>query len=204
MKYIKKFIENGTTFIQKISELENLDKPKDINRILRMIDDNPQYVNYIRNSYYIITSPINETILRLSNKHFVTKILIKLIENGADVNLIANGYNASPLYNAVTTDKLDIVKVLVENGSNLEVCSGRVDTTPLMLAIMRYKNGNRFAMSIIEYLIEKGANWFYYKSNLIIDIKDILDAETYNKLIEKYQKQYQNSLVKQKAKKYNI
>jgi hypothetical protein len=106
------------------------------------------------------------------------------------------------LYDAVTTDKIDIVKVLVENGANLELCSGRLNTTPLILAGMRYQNGNKFAMPIIEYLIGKNANWF--EPNLPFDIKDMLDDETYKKLIEKYPKQYQNSLAKQKAKKYNI
>lgn len=69
-----------------------------------------------------------------------------------------------------------------------------------MLAVMRYSNGNKFAMTIIEYLIEKNANWF----DSFFEIKDMLDDETYNKLIEKYPNQYQNSLVKQNAKKYNI
>lgn len=210
MKYIKKFehIEhfemnpNGSTFIQNISELQHFDKPKDVIRILKMIDDNPQYVNYIRKNY--ITSPIDETISKLSNKPFVTKILKKLIQNGADVNLIANEYNNSALYTAITTNNIDIVKILVENNANLEQRSGKLNCTPLILAIMRYKNGNKFAMSIIEYLIGKNANWFYYDQDLIINIKDILDDETYNKLIKKYPKQYQNSLVKQKANKYNL
>lgn len=80
MKYIKNYehiehIEmnpNGITFIKNISELQNFDKPKAVIRILKMIDDNPQYVNYIRKDY--ITSPIDETITKLSNKPFVTKI----------------------------------------------------------------------------------------------------------------------------------
>jgi hypothetical protein len=99
---------------------------------------------------------------------------------------------------------LFIVKILVENNANLEQCSGRVNTTPLMLAVMRHKNGGEFAMQIIEYLIEKYANWFYCEQNLIIDIEDLLDDETYNDLIKKYPNQYQNSLMKKKSIKYNI
>lgn len=208
MKYIKTFEHiknfetnpNGTTFIQNIKDLQHFDKLEDLDRILKMIDDNPQYVNYFQKNNYF-SSPINETILCLHNKRFVTIILKKLIENGADVNQISY---ASPLYNAVTTDKLDIVKILVENNANLEQHSGSLNTTPLMLAIMRYKNGNKIAISIIEYLLEKNANWFYCEPNLTIDIKDLLDSKTYNRLIEKYPKQYQKSLIKLKAKKYNI
>lgn len=211
MKYIKTFEHithfednpNGYTFIRNISELQHFDKPDDIQRILKMIDDNPKYVNYVyvnpSNRAFGTTTPICNTITDLANKPFVTTILKKLIENGADVNLIPD--KTSPLYIAVTTNNLDIIKILVENNANLEQIGGSIpNATPLFLAAIRHTNGNKSAMSIMEYLIENDANWF----NDEVELVNLLNDEDANKLIEKYPKQYHISLMKQKAKKYNI
>lgn len=75
-----------------------------------------------------------------------------LVLKGADVNLPSeNGYHVYPIHSAVAENYVSISKMLIENGSNVNVVQ-TLGLTPLHSAA---QNGS---IEIIIYLLEKGAN----------------------------------------------
>ena len=73
------------------------------------------------------------------------------IERGADVNEAGLGISRTVLHEAIERNALDIVKVLIENGADIEAKNSN-KYTPLHMAA---KQGQT---EIVEYLIENGAN----------------------------------------------
>src|SRR6056297_1090511 len=121
MKYIKTFEyfknfennPNGKNFIQDIKELDYFSTKKDVDRVIKMINDNPEYVNYINKEYYQ-TTPLNVAIEKLQHHNFKLDIIKALIDNDADVNLVFDSINTSLLYNAVASkNNLDVIKILI-------------------------------------------------------------------------------------------
>ncbi|HOE38549.1 MAG TPA: ankyrin repeat domain-containing protein [Bacteroidales bacterium] len=80
-----------------------------------------------------------------SNQYDVTKYLLK---NGA---LQTYGWDAYPIHHAITDSNLEMVKLLVEHGANVN-CKNSEGQTPLQMAKEYYG----YKTEIIEFLIEKG------------------------------------------------
>lgn len=74
-----------------------------------------------------------------------------LLKDGIDVNL-TNENGRTPLMAAITTNDLDLVRVVVEAGADLEM-KARDKETALLYACRATKNKD-----IVEYLIDKGAD----------------------------------------------
>jgi len=84
----------------------------------------------------------------LSNYDEMAKLLI---DHGANVNVRDSKYRHSILHSACHTGTLDIVKVLIEKGADIEAKT-HDGLTPLMTAVMFKK------VTIVQYLLEQGAN----------------------------------------------
>ena len=77
-------------------------------------------------------------------------VVSALLKKGADINTQDNG-KVSPLLYALGTHNIPLVKLLVENGADLEVESRETKMTPLLLAI-EHKD-----IQSLDILIKKGA-----------------------------------------------
>lgn len=81
----------------------------------------------------------------------ILRVLAILIKNGADVN-VGGGYHYTPLARAINLGSLDAVKLLVENGANVNmVVSNDGNETPLDYATRHN------VLEIVEYLRQYGA-----------------------------------------------
>jgi len=74
-----------------------------------------------------------------------------LLKNGTDVNAIKDIMGMSPLMVAVEKGSIEIIDILLNNGSDINI-KGADGTTPLMIAA---ENGRR---DVVEILINKGAD----------------------------------------------
>lgn len=101
-------------------------------------------------------TPLFITVARSNKKLEIASILIK---NNADINLQAN-FN-TPLTLACKYLIFDVIKLLVENGANLNLCTRNGDP-PLKLAVKSIKPCKK---DVVKYLIDKGAN-IYLKDKL--------------------------------------
>ncbi|OFY18134.1 MAG: hypothetical protein A2W98_07475 [Bacteroidetes bacterium GWF2_33_38] len=85
-----------------------------------------------------------------------TEIIQTLIKDGAEINTLINGN--TPLGVAAGKDRIDVVNILLENGSNINKVDDN-EFTPLFIAISK----NNYEMC--KFLIEKGANIEFADTN---------------------------------------
>ncbi len=79
-----------------------------------------------------------------------TQVASALLKKGSNINT-KNNAGASPLHYAVSTHNIPMVKLMVENGADLEVEASKYKVTPLQLAIEKKD------IESLNILIEKGA-----------------------------------------------
>jgi ankyrin repeat protein len=91
--------------------------------------------------------PLNDK-LTYAIEHNLYDYVAEFIKQKADVNHYNKG--TFPLYKAIKVGNLDIVKLLVENGANIEF-SGIRDLTNLVAAILENRP------DIVKYLVGRGA-----------------------------------------------
>jgi len=98
-------------------------------------------------------------LLSALQKGYKKKVNIETVQNaiadGADVN-VKDDEGISALYYAAGDAEDKIVKILIDNGANVDEKSPKYGTTPLMSAIDRGKSEQRIA--IVTLLIERGAD----------------------------------------------
>lgn len=97
-----------------------------------------------------IEKKVNFPFEKYCEKNNIKKIK-KLIDEGLSPNSKDNSYN-SLLAIAVDNNNLDVVKLLIENGANVNYSGSLSNRTPLIRA------SKRTYPEIIEYLLEKGAD----------------------------------------------
>lgn len=91
------------------------------------------------------------TPLMFASKKGRIEVMRYLVQHGANVNERGGQRKYPVLIYAVLSRKLDAVKLLVENGAEVEGKS-EFHETPLMIAVV---NNN---LEIVKYLVEKGAD----------------------------------------------
>ena len=74
-----------------------------------------------------------------------------LIEKGADVNAVAFD-NYTPLIIAVIKENIEIARLLIESGANIDTGTSKEYDTPLIIAVKKEN------IEIARLLIEAGAN----------------------------------------------
>jgi ankyrin repeat protein len=79
----------------------------------------------------------------------------KIINKGFDVNGIGNPLNAPPLHLAITYNRHDIVKILIENGADVNATDPLNGYTALMAALGGYPSPN---YDTVKLLLERGAD----------------------------------------------
>ena len=98
-------------------------------------------------------------LLSALQKGYKKKVNIETVQNaiadGADVN-VKDDEGISALYYAAGDAEDKIVKILIDNGANVDEKENEYGTTPLMSAIDRGKSEQRIA--IVTLLIERGAD----------------------------------------------
>jgi len=97
---------------------------------------------------------------RLTRKKYI-KAIRTLINFGSDVNYITKGgHEFSPLSEAVSYDRFEIAKILLDSGAIVDLCIKRNDT-PLVVAV-----AERASLKIVRLLLNRGANVNYQTFNL--------------------------------------
>lgn len=93
-----------------------------------------------------------------------TSTVAYLINNGADINAVPEyedcPKDSSALMKAAHSGYLDIVKLLVENGADLEYQNETADNVTVIISAAK-----RGSLHILEYLIKEGANINYQDKN---------------------------------------
>ena len=93
-----------------------------------------------------------ETPLIAGVKNGDRKVVEKLIENGADVNLCEEDVFAnSPLMVAIKNKYFEIAKLIIEKGGKVDYKNGNKET-PLMTALWLEED----CLEFVKYLVEKG------------------------------------------------
>ena len=120
-------------------------KDGEVAKVKEYLEKDKSLVNAIDSS-----NGINETALGIvtfaGNKE-LTELLIK---NGANVNF-QDAFGVAPIHGAARTNKLDVVKVLLDNKADVNLPTTTGKETPLHYAA-RFNNPD-----IVKFLIEKGA-----------------------------------------------
>jgi ankyrin repeat protein len=116
------------------------------------LDKHPQAVNWKRGVDHDQTPLIKAAYGHADQRLRETAIVEMLLARGAKIN-DADAYGHSALFNACKAGKINIVKVLVENGADVDqrMAHGNGGFTPLIEAIICKRN------DVVEYLLEKGA-----------------------------------------------
>jgi|WetSurMetagenome_2_1015567.scaffolds.fasta_scaffold24871_1 uncharacterized protein len=120
-------------------------KDGDVAKVKEYLEKDKSLVNAVDSS-----NGINETALGIvtfaGNKE-LTELLIK---NGANVNF-QDAYGVAPIHGAARTNKLDVIKVLLENKADINLPTTTGKETPLHYAA-RFNNPD-----VVKYLLDKGA-----------------------------------------------
>jgi ankyrin repeat protein len=117
----------------------------EVAKVKEYVEKDKSLVNAVDSS-----NGINETALGIvafgGNKE-LTELLIK---NGANVNF-QDAFGVAPIHGAARTNKLDVIKVLVENKADINLPTTTGKETPLHYAA-KYNNPD-----VVKYFLEKGA-----------------------------------------------
>lgn len=87
--------------------------------------------------------------LAIQNNH--ADVVRYLIENGADLTL-QDQYAGTPLHNAAYMGNVEIAKLLIDAGADVNAVSNRDRGTPICIAVMEDK------VEMVKFLLEKGAD----------------------------------------------
>ncbi len=147
----------------------------DIDRVKKMIDENPSSVNSF--------SPDGWTSLHLAAFFGHREIINLFLDNGATIDVPSKSsasYGNSPLQAAIAMSRYEIVKLLLDRGANVNFVQQPGGNTPLHIA------ASRNDVSIVRLLIDNGAN----KQAITDDGKIPLDIakERNNTEVERYLK----------------
>ncbi|WP_373073236.1 ankyrin repeat domain-containing protein [Sulfurimonas sp.] len=102
----------------------------------------------------------NKTILHFTARNSSLNIVKSLVENNADINA-AQPDGWEPLHLAARYNNIDVVKYLANNGADLNaqtVYKGKINYTPLHLALYREKEEIKDQEAIVKYLIGMDTN----------------------------------------------
>lgn len=114
-----------------------------------------------------------------------------------DINYKDN-HNYSPILVAAMKERLQIVKLLIEKGANVNDQDYRGQTPLMGVSNYTYEK-----IELLELLINAGADWNIvdYEGN---DFLDRLSNISYTIIVEKYPDKYKQYLIKKEANKYNL
>lgn len=102
--------------------------------------------------YEFMRDSVLHVAARLGQLDIITFLLTHYTPNGVNIK---NNDNKTPLHEAAQFVQFEAIKILVENGADVNVLK-KSDWTPLMLACTRIKDENK-NLEIVKYLVEKGA-----------------------------------------------
>lgn len=136
-----------------INDLKATIRKTDLKCIKKILDENPNFLSNIENMtllYWLAAEQANENI---KNPEEIVNFLLSNYE--IDINQ-SNQEGSTALHEAVICEKLELVKILLENGAKIQANHG--GNTPLHYA------ANRDYTEITALLIDEGAN-IYAKNN---------------------------------------
>lgn len=90
----------------------------------------------------------------MTEREIMLSIVEEVIKSGVDINFGDHNGN-TPLHIAVATNNLEVAKLLLEKGANLEI-KNKNNLTPLSLAIFCYEKNPKY-LDMIKFLVESGA-----------------------------------------------
>jgi uncharacterized protein len=139
---------------EAIQELYSAIESEDLQLVTNNLDKLSSMVgnlsNFIKSSYYLTTDfGYGSTFLEFAVHKQNYGIVEKCIKSGMDVNVL--GGNSSPLMESITINNLEITKLIIENGADIEF-RDEDNITPLMVAA---SHGN---VEIVKLLIQSGAD----------------------------------------------
>ncbi|MEM8830306.1 MAG: ankyrin repeat domain-containing protein [Cyanobacteria bacterium P01_G01_bin.19] len=146
-------------------EIHQVSLNGDIEKLKLLLKNNPQLINA---NGWMGEKPLH--CAACSNSPECVELLI---EKGADVNA-RNGNGATAIFNA---SRVDIAKILVENGASLDIVA-RYNSTALRRAIACQHT------DVVRYLISQGADINYVAK---LDFKETMTESALSQIIQKSQ-----------------
>jgi len=132
--------------------------------------------------------------LMINNEYKLLKLFFK---NGGEPD---KQYRKTyPIFYCATNGKLEIFKLLLDNGSDLNT---KKDDSPLMNYILMSHNSNDKKIKMVESLIEHGYDWSIKDINDLTFL-DHINAYTFY-IITKYPEKYKEYLKQKQVKKFKI
>lgn len=167
--------------VEKINDPENENKKKEETKIewkhyQFRISDEKHHLKYKRE----ICDANEMTMVMLAAYCGHNECLIKLIENGADVN-IKNDYNKTALMYAIEENNFECMKTLLSSKAEYNNCD-IIGITPLIFAVRRRQ------INIIEYLLKLGIDpnqQICEKTPTIPAIKDLTNYNPFENFMDK-------------------
>lgn len=119
-------------------------------------------------------------------------------DNGIEFVNAKNEFGETALFNAVINEDVEMTKLLIDNGTDVNV-KNKSGNTPLMLIATQYTTSQN-KINIANMLIERGAN-IYIEDNSGKAVFDIAKTEEMKNIFKKaIQKTYTQEPIKEKAK----
>lgn len=119
-------------------------------------------------------------------------------DNGIEFVNAKNEFGETALFNAVINEDVEMTKLLIDNGADVNV-KNKSGNTPLMLIATQYTTSQN-KINIANMLIERGAN-IYIKDNSGKAVFDIAKTEEMKNIFKKaIQRTYAKEPIKEKTK----
>lgn len=144
-------------------------------------------------------------LLKFASKHTSLQKMRDLIKAGADVNIMNND-GKCPLINATIALFYSGIKLLIDNGANLDITDHVGDTAFLILS--KYPKYTSFKYDntikkIIDLFISNDAD-MNICDNDGYDIFDHFSEKFINHIKDNHTEQYNNYLIKKESENYNL
>jgi ankyrin repeat protein len=123
--------------------LYNAIKLKDFKKVDFLLTEKPKLIKY--------RTLLGGSVLHAAVRNDTKDILVLLIKKNVEIN-VEDWNSATPLHIAAETDNTAIIKILLDNGANIEARAYKPKMTPLQVAVI---HGN---LSAVRILVQKGAD----------------------------------------------
>ena len=118
----------------------------------------------------------SESLIHFACRNGMMKVVNDLIKSKADVNVFDNE-KFTPLHRMTIVGNVDMVKLLIKKGADVDVADGRWGSSPLLFAAQKGK------IEIVKILLTAGAN-INFKNNYELDATHFASKEGHYEIVK--------------------